>query len=541
MAMKSLLLEVWSIIGRHLELPEVVDHLYPRLREVLRLRLLLVREVDAPASCVETLACATSPGEDRPVARSEIAPGAFETVARWCRSGAPVHGTSQAAALGIAALLPAGLPAGDLVLVPLPPGESHARAASGGALIAVSSNPSGFDEAQLNVIGSLSEPFAAAVEGHDRLHELRTLREAAEADNRALLARLGRPSVGDVIVGAEGGLRPVLQRLERVVRSDVPVLIFGETGTGKEVIARAIHAGSPRASGPMIRVNCGAIPPELVDSELFGHERGSFTGATATRRGWFERADGGTLFLDEIGELPLAAQVRLLRILQDGSFERVGGQTSLTAHVRLVAATHRDLPAMVQEGRFREDLWYRICVFPIDLPPLRERQEDLPALATHFALKAARRLGLSPVLPTPEDLLLLAAYPWPGNVRELASVVERAAILGDGRRLEIAAALGLGRLPTVPDGGDAGAGRPAGWRGRPAPSSVADPTRGEPLEAAMARHIEVALRATLGRIEGPLGAARRLQVNPHTLRARMRKLGIDWRRFRTAPPSRRSR
>src|SRR6185436_1472920 len=191
-----------------------------------------------------------------------------------------------------------------------------------------------------------------------------------------------------------------------------------------------------RRSGPIVRVNCGAIPTELVDSELFGHEKGSFTGAIATHRGWFERADGGTLFLDEIGELPAAAQVRLLRILQDGSFERVGGGQALKADVRLIAATHRDLDEMVGEGAFRRDLWYRISVFPIDLPPLRERLSDIPELAAHFARGAGKRLGGMPLVPTPQDYAALLAYSWPGNVRELAAVIERAAILGDGRCLE---------------------------------------------------------------------------------------------------------
>jgi transcriptional regulator with GAF, ATPase, and Fis domain len=355
---------------------------------------------------------------------------------------------------------------------------------------------------------------------------MRRLREAVEAENRALLSRLGQPQRGDVIVGGDAGLRPVLQRVVLVARSDVPVLILGETGTGKEVIARAIHGRSPRAAGPMIRVNCGAIPTELVDSELFGHERGSFTGATATRSGWFERADGGTLFLDEVGELPLAAQVRLLRILQDGTFERVGGTKPLVVDVRVVAATHRDLPALVREGRFREDLWYRLCVFPIHLPALRERPEDISALATHFALRAARRLGLAPALPTPSDLALLAAYPWPGNVRELISVVERAAILGDGRRLEVEKAIGTTALGAPARAAAAGGEAPA------TPSQPA-PARDEAsLDAAMVRHIEAALRESLGRIEGPFGAARRLGVNPHTLRARMRRLGVEWRRFR---------
>ena len=269
-------------------------------------------------------------------------------------------------------------------------------------------------------------------------------------------------------------------------------------------------------------MNCGAIPAGLIDSELFGHERGSFTGAAAQRKGWFERADGGTLFLDEIGELPLAAQVRLLRILQDGSFERVGGTRTLHADVRIVAATHRDLHAMVSEARFREDLWYRLAVFVIHLPPLRERPEDVAALAAHFALRAATRFGLPALVPTRDDVSLLAGYAWPGNIRELGAVMDRAVLLGQGRALEVAKALG----PQVP-----AAASPAGTE--PAAAAAAE-SQSPALDAAMVRHIESALARSFGRIEGPFGAARVLQVNPHTLRARMRKLGIDWRRFRAS-------
>jgi transcriptional regulator with GAF, ATPase, and Fis domain len=313
-----------------------------------------------------------------------------------------------------------------------------------------------------------------------------------------------------------------MERVALVARSDVPVLILGETGSGKEVIARAIHDRSQRARGPFIRVNCGAIPPELIDSELFGHEKGSFTGAAATRRGWFERANGGTLFLDEIGELPLAAQVRLLRVLQDGLFERVGGEQPLKAEVRLVAATHRDLAAMVQSGGFREDLWYRISVFPIVLPPLRERREDIPLLAEHFARRAAIRFGLKLQLPSPEQFALLIAYPWPGNVRELGAVIDRAAILGDGERLEVARALGVGTDISA---------APRITNARQSMEPAVTPAVFS-LDEATKRHIEKALAATHGRIEGPHGVATLLKINPHTLRARMRKLGINWTNFR---------
>jgi transcriptional regulator with GAF, ATPase, and Fis domain len=347
------------------------------------------------------------------------------------------------------------------------------------------------------------------------------LREAAEADKHSLLKRLGREQLGVTIVGANGGLRGVMERVELVARSDVPVLIFGETGSGKEVIARAIHDRSRRAGRPFLRVNCGAIPHELIDSQLFGHEKGAFTGATESRKGWFERADGGTLLLDELGELPLAAQVRLLRILQDGWLDRVGGQQPVHVDVRIVAATHRDLPGMVAGGQFREDLWYRLAVFPIVLPPLRERRDDIAELASNLAQRAATRFGLFPVMPTPQDLELLLAYHWPGNVRELATVIDRAAILGDGKRLEVAKSLGVptgpaARVPSVAD----------------SPAAAGPPQPVAPLDAAVRSHIESALRSTRGRIEGPNGIAALLKINPHTLRARMRKLGIDWKRFR---------
>jgi transcriptional regulator with GAF, ATPase, and Fis domain len=336
------------------------------------------------------------------------------------------------------------------------------------------------------------------------------------------LTRLGRKALADTVVGADSGLRMVMDRVELVARSDVPVLIVGETGTGKELVARLIHNRSPRASGPFIRVNCGAIPSELIDSQLFGHERGAFTGAVEARQGWFERADGGTLLLDEMGELPLAAQVRLLRILQDGWLERVGGHSPVHVDVRIVAATHRDLAAMVTQGKFREDLWYRIAVFPIHLPPLRDRLQDIPSLAAHFAEKAATRFGLALAMPTPQDITILQNYPWPGNIRELAAVIDRAAILGDGARLEVATALGVGRVPAAPPPGN-GSLKPAAPEARP---------HILPLDEAMKRHIELALEAAHGRIEGPYGAARVLDINPHTLRARMRKLGIDWKQYR---------
>src|SRR6266511_4308285 len=300
---------------------------------------------------------------------------------------------------------------------------------------------------------------------------------------------------GSTMVGERQGLRGVMELVERAAPADVPILITGETGVGKEVVARAIHERSPRAAGPVIRVNCGAIPTELVDSELFGHEKGSFTGAVATRKGWFERADSGTLFLDEIGELPPAAQVRLLRVLQDGTFERVGAQSSVSVNVRIVAATHRDLSQMVASGQFRRDLWYRLGVFPIHLPPLRERAEDIALFATHFAAQAGERLFGAPLVPT-----------------AVAAALDGAPQVEDGPAAPM----------LLPLFGQPAAERPPLHRIRT-------------LEEVVVEHIERALVATGGRIEGTSGAASVLGVNPHTLRARMRKLGIDWTRFRAQP------
>lgn len=397
-------------------------------------------------------------------------------------------------------------------------GALHIDDEATGALLMRARPGSDFDATHKQMLEALLEPFSVALENDRRLHEIAALREAAEADKRSALARLGREDLRDTIVGADDGLRPVMERVALVARLDVPVLLLGETGTGKEVIARTIHEASSRSRGPFIRVNCGAIPPELIDSELFGHEKGAFTGATSSRRGWFERADNGTLLLDEVGELPLPAQVRLLRVLQEGNFERVGGERSVSVDVRIVASTHRDLPGMVQNGEFRQDLWYRVAGFPIVLPPLRERRGDIPALAAHFAERAARHFGLRPTRLSAEDVELLVAYDWPGNVRELSSVIDRAAILGEGEGLEVAAALGS------PD-------PRLHRRGSPVAAPPAASGRAA-LDEAMRRHIESALRRCHGRIEGPGGAGELLEINPHTLRARMRKLGIDWKRFR---------
>ena len=523
--------EVWREACRHIELESAATAIARTIAAHGPFRAVVVICADAAARTVETRAVGWV-GR-----RAEVAPAspplgvsAWQKLVKWLRDGDLVHATAADGAEW-RAVLPSGLD-GDILLAPLKAERSLLAA------MALLADPGqSFAPAHLSLAMQLVEPLAATLENDARLHELKSLREAAEADRETLLTRLGRQDVNEEVVGARTGLRHVMERAELVAQSDVPVLILGETGTGKEVVSRAIHTRSARADGPFIRVNCGAIPPELVDSQLFGHEKGSFTGASAQHHGWFERADGGTLFLDEIGELPLPAQVRLLRVLQDHQIERVGGRSPIHVDVRIVAATHRDLAAMVQEKTFREDLWYRINIFPILLPTLRERLEDIPALVRHFAQRAATRFGLPPVEPTEADLQLLAGYDWPGNIRELGAVIDRAAILGAGRRLDVAAALGLGRqVATMP--------RPATadvtlYEVVPEEPTIPDPAprpaaAGEivPLATAMRQHIERALLATRGRIEGRRGAAALLDINPHTLRARMRKLGIVVDAFR---------
>ncbi len=305
------------------------------------------------------------------------------------------------------------------------------------------------------------------------------------------------------IIGQSPALTAVLDNVRRVAPTDSTVLITGETGTGKELIARALHSNSRRKEKPLIKINCAALPPGLVESELFGHEKGAFTGAIARRVGRFELADGGTLFLDEIGDLPLETQAKLLRVLQEREIERVGGSVSLRVDVRIIAATNRDLKNAVSDKTFREDLYYRISVFPIELPPLRERTEDIPLLAQYLLEKFAARIARRIDVIEPATLRRLMAYPWPGNVRELQNVLERAVILSNGPTLQVDAEV-LGQ----PGAGPAGE-----------PSAA--------LEDVERNHIRAVLDRTKWVIDGPRGAADVLGLHPNTLRSRLKKLGIS--------------
>ena len=322
----------------------------------------------------------------------------------------------------------------------------------------------------------------------------------------------------DDIIGASRAFREALDKVRLVAETDSSVLVVGETGTGKELIARAVHAASRRAHLPLIKVNCAALPAGLIESELFGHERGAFTGATERRIGRFELAAGGTIFLDEISEMPLDLQAKLLRVLQEREFERVGGTKTLTVDVRVIAATNRDLAAAVAAGDFRHDLYYRLNVFPIALPPLRERVEDIPLLVHYFVARCAQRIGRTVTHVSNDAMRRLLAYGWPGNVRELENVVERAVILSPDRDLLVPSEL----LAAPPLTAAASLGMPAAAPPRPY-DGAAEPTSMVGIER---EHIARVLKQTGWRIEGPRGAASVLGINPSTLRSRIKKLGI---------------
>ncbi|HHS13413.1 MAG TPA: sigma-54-dependent Fis family transcriptional regulator [bacterium] len=507
-AFKEILLNVWKEACRHIEITESLPLIARLLKTRMPLEQMLIRRIDPDRLTVDTLAAGFKGADPEPLASVHRDREQIEKLACWHGKGRIVRSRVDHERK-IVFLCLAAEEGRDVMALPLPADRS------GLPLLLIIAGPGClFEPVYDEMVYALQEPLAAAMENDSRLKEVMHLREAAEADRKTLLAKLSRKEMGDVIIGAEGGLKTVLERAVLVADSDVPVLIFGETGTGKEVVARTIHNHSSRAHGPFIRVNCGAIPSELIDSQLFGHEKGAFTGAVETRKGWFERADGGSLFLDEIAEMPLEAQIRLLRILQDGWMERVGGKQALRVDVRIILATHRDLASMVSKGTFRDDLWYRISTFPIFIPPLRDRLEDLPPLAEHFAKRSAIRFSLPFIQPLPEDIRLLGAYSWPGNIRELGTVIDRAALLGNGRCLEIQKALGLSDYPS------AGSPTvPAGHRGLKEEGILS-------LDRVMKNHIEAVLKQTHGRVEGKGGAADLLKINPNTLRARMRKLGV---------------
>ncbi len=378
-----------------------------------------------------------------------------------------------------------------------------------GVLAVFNRNPC--DEATFAWLRAFADNAAVALANSRAFAEIERLREQLELENSYLReeVREAMPAAGR-LVGESPSLRQVVQQIELVAPTGANVLILGESGTGKELVAREIHERSLRRHRAMIRVNCASIPHELFESEFFGHVKGAFTGALRDRAGRFQAADGGTLFLDEVGEIPLGLQGKLLRAIQEGQFERVGEDVARSVDVRLVAATNRDLAAEVKAGRFREDLYYRLSVFPIHVPPLRERLADVPILAAHFVDLVSRRYSLPRPRLTPSDIERLMAYDWPGNIRELQNVIERAAIVSRGGPLQLRAVLQTpapGRSPAPV---------------APAPAALSEAA----MKDRTRQNLETALRESGGRIYGPGGAAARLGIKPTTLASRLKALGI---------------
>jgi transcriptional regulator with GAF, ATPase, and Fis domain len=335
--------------------------------------------------------------------------------------------------------------------------------------------------------------------------EIGALKDQLEAENTYYREKVQTVEGSSILLGQSDPMKYLLFRIRQVAPSATTVLIQGETGTGKELVAEAIHGLGARKDRPLVKINCAALPPSLAESELFGHEKGAFTGAQSLRKGRFELADGATLFLDEVGELSPELQAKLLRVLQDGTFQRVGGDRTLKVDVRVIAATNRNLAREVAAGRFREDLWYRLNVFPITVPPLRQRKDDIPTLAQAFLERFCQRLG-RPLLELPRSVLqALEAHDWPGNVRELQNVIEQAVLVSDGKVLRLAEQL------------------------RSEPASAGAPGRRatlQPLEDVERSHIVEVLETTGWKLEGKEGAAAVLGLKPSTLRSRMAKLDI---------------
>ncbi len=375
-----------------------------------------------------------------------------------------------------------------------------------GVLVLGSTRKDAFHPDDLNLLNQVAAQFAVALENHRVVAEIEALKERLAEEKKYLEGDLRSQGLFEEIIGDSPALKQVLDQVTIVAPSEATVLILGETGTGKELIARALHRMSRRKDAPFIKLNCAAIPTGLLESELFGHERGAFTGAISQKIGRMELADRGTLFLDEVGEIPIELQPKLLRVLQDHEFERLGSNRTIKVNLRLVAATNRDLAKGMAQHEFRSDLFYRLSVFPIRVPPLRERREDIPLLVRYFVRKFAVRMD-RPIETIPKETMkMLTAWPWPGNIRELENLMERSVILSDGNALHVP----LTEMRTD---------------SRP-PVSGSDPSPDQSLDSAEREHILRVLCETAGMLSGPDGAARRLGLKRTTLQSKMQRLRI---------------
>jgi formate hydrogenlyase transcriptional activator len=366
-----------------------------------------------------------------------------------------------------------------------------------------------YTAAQVRLLQDIANIVAIAVSNALAYKEIKSLKEQLLLENRVLQEEIVQRSIYEEIVGSSRSLQKVLAAIEKVALTDSTVLITGETGTGKELVAHAIHRRSPRRERALVKLNCASLPAELIASELFGHEKGAFTGALQQRIGRFEAANGGTIFLDEIAELSPEIQVSLLRVLQEREFERVGGNRTIKTDVRVIAATNKDLRREVNEGRFRVDLFYRLNVFPVHVPPLRERVNDIPVLVDYFAARLARRTGKKISQIEKRSLFAMQQYSWPGNIRELQNVIERCVILADSEVLRVDPGMLLQEPP-----------------------SIATPPTATSFGSDRKAQIEAVLRETRGKVYGPHGAAARLGLPATTLDSQLRTLGVNKHQFK---------
>jgi formate hydrogenlyase transcriptional activator len=492
------LIRVFPAIGHHNSIAEVTSALATEVSQLINFDFIGISRYDEDASSVEWHIATQGAGTESGI----IEAPAEETVTTWVYRNqkplvVPFLDHEMRLRSGILRLVQDGIQ--SICAVPL--SCAHHRL---GCLFIGSVIPNVYTVEETRFLSLIATQVAVAVENNLAFGQIAELKDRLEQQSLYLEDEIREEHGFDEIVGRSAALRSVLRQVETVAPTDSTVLIYGETGTGKEIIARAIHDRSTRYKNSFVKLNCAAIPTGLLESELFGHEKGAFTGAIAQRIGRFELANHGTMFLDEIGEIPLELQPKLLRVLQEREFERLGNSRTLHTDTRLVAATNRDLEALVQEQKFRSDLFYRLNVFPIRIPSLRERQEDIPLLVRHFAQQYARRMNKQIDSICSETMSALGQYHWPGNVRELQNVIERAVIVSKGSELRVPLSDLKGRATPGQNGGC-----------------------NLTLEEAERAHILATLKQTRWVISGPSGAATRLGMNRSTLQFRMKKLGIS--------------
>jgi len=495
--------EVTIRICSSLDIKTALRNTFDYLKRYLPLDTLSLTIHDANISSIRRIANVAADNVDLPDEIIAIPKKLWKQIQTWKPTAATIISTESDEFIRLLAPF-IKLEGNSKILVPLLIEEE-----SLGSLILCAHGEGRYNAKHVGLLAMVAIPFAIALANALSYEKLLKYRDRLIDDNHFLNKELSTRAGGQII-GEDSGLKNVMDMVQHVAPLNNTVLLLGETGTGKEVIANAIHFASPRKNGPFIKVNCGAIPGSLIDSELFGHEKGAFTGAADERRGRFERADGGTIFLDEIAELPPPAQVRLLRVLQNREIERVGGNKSIPVDIRVIAATHRNLENMVSENKFREDLWFRLNVFPIIIPPLRQRRRDIPLLTRYFVRAKAMDLGFA-IAPNiaPGAMERLVNYDWPGNVRELENLVEREVILHRGGQLMFDALLpGVKKRENIVQ------------------KEVNSPPDPLELDEVIALHLSNVLQMTNGRVHGPGGAAKLLGINPSTLRWRLDKLGI---------------